>query len=1055
MDSFALYILKVCLGITVFVVPYYFFLRNDTALLLKRFFLLGGVFASFLFPLLALKRPVMVELYSPSIPFEPDYVLPEMEVLPIEATPGFAIQWPTVLMAIYLCGALILLFRNVFLLLKWNAVWKKAERKNTGVAYSANDEVFAMFTRIFLPNNLQNSRESDAILIHEKAHIRQLHFIDLIILELTMLLTWFNPFTWLLVYLVKENHEHLADRMALEEGVDSTDYRTQLLNQAMGVQVFSLAHPFNHSSIKKRFEMMKKSGSIRSAILKVSVLLPLILVSLGFAVGKARQGNTISGKVVFSDTGEPAHGASIVVKNTTTGTVADAEGNYKLELKGRAEVVFSFVGYKTQSYWFKPGEYRFVTLEREIINLIPPVIMIDGVKSDYNSLDEIDPDIIASIKSFDRFGKEGGKDMYLITTKKGKTSGTEVDKKMTRVHFNGKFTWMTGLREYMGLNMKNYNIDMNKLAASGLELSFFVEEDGQVLDVEISNFSHPDLNNKEVEAFSRDLADLIQSSGRWTPPSIDGKPHKVKLLIRGNNWNYLGEYKKVFTKEDTNETEEVFYVVEDMPKFNNGNPAIEFKKYIAQNLRYPKDEADKGINGRVIVQFTVNTDGSVGDAEVVSGVSPGLNSEAIRVVESSPPWTPGKQRGKAVAVKFTFPVSFEFSESIDIVPGKPLEEGVFYIVEEMPKFNNGDPAIEFRKYIASNLRYPKEEAEKGMSGRVIVQFKVTPDGNVGDVKVLVGASPGLDQEAIRVVESSPAWTPGKQKGKAVNVLFTFPINFVVDNKKGKSATDNIGSNNQVPKTKTAWRKVDQMAEYPGGMDEFPKFLASNLRYPVYAYDNQMEGEVTIEVVVNENGKVDLINEYVVPDEQQYDPFTHKPVTVVSYSRGEDRKKEQAGEMAKNALVQEVLRVLLNSPDWIKPAVKDGKPAAMVMRVPVKFQLQDRGKPSSQSRIPGFIILVETLDDKIKLTGIKGCAWTMLTFTPTIPYIDQNGVTMAPTIREKSDNPNLSTFLFRLARIENKIELTGIHGTNFKKLSWSWEKGECRQLIDQNGMLETK
>ena len=103
---------------------------------------------------------------------------------------------------------------------------------------------------------------------------------------------------------------------------------------------------------------------------------------------------------------------------------------------------------------------------------------------------------------------------------------------------------------------------------------------------------------------------------------------------------------------------------------------------------------------------------------------------------------------------------------------------VFFIVEEMPTFNGGDPAIEFRKFIAENLRYPESAAEAGIEGRVIVQFRVSKDGEVVDAVVVRGVSPELDQEAVRVTMSSPKWTPGKQRDKAVDVLFTFPINFV-------------------------------------------------------------------------------------------------------------------------------------------------------------------------------------------------------------------------------------------------------------------------------------
>jgi len=107
------------------------------------------------------------------------------------------------------------------------------------------------------------------------------------------------------------------------------------------------------------------------------------------------------------------------------------------------------------------------------------------------------------------------------------------------------------------------------------------------------------------------------------------------------------------------------------------------------------------------------------------------------------------------------------------------EEEVFYIVEDMPTFNGGDPATEFRKYIAQNLRYPEIAAENGISGRVIVQFAVNRTGQVVDAVVVRSVDPALDKEAIRVVMSSPKWEPGKQRGKPVKVLFTFPINFVL------------------------------------------------------------------------------------------------------------------------------------------------------------------------------------------------------------------------------------------------------------------------------------
>lgn len=113
------------------------------------------------------------------------------------------------------------------------------------------------------------------------------------------------------------------------------------------------------------------------------------------------------------------------------------------------------------------------------------------------------------------------------------------------------------------------------------------------------------------------------------------------------------------TVEEVVEEEAIpFQLVEQKPKFNNGD-ANEFSKWVAQNLNYPEIAKENGVQGRVMLQFKVNTNGSVSDVKVLRGVDPSLDKEAIRVVSSSPKWEPGKQRDRAVPVTYTFPVIFQ------------------------------------------------------------------------------------------------------------------------------------------------------------------------------------------------------------------------------------------------------------------------------------------------------------------------------------------------------------------------------------------------------------
>lgn len=104
------------------------------------------------------------------------------------------------------------------------------------------------------------------------------------------------------------------------------------------------------------------------------------------------------------------------------------------------------------------------------------------------------------------------------------------------------------------------------------------------------------------------------------------------------------------------ESDRVFSVVEQMPSFPGGMGAM--MQYLSSNIKYPKEAEKKGIQGRVLLSFIVQTDGSITDVRISKSVDPSLDKEAIRVVKSMPKWIPGRQNGEPVRVKYTFPVTF-------------------------------------------------------------------------------------------------------------------------------------------------------------------------------------------------------------------------------------------------------------------------------------------------------------------------------------------------------------------------------------------------------------
>ena len=202
-------------------------------------------------------------------------------------------------------------------------------------------------------------------------------------------------------------------------------------------------------------------------------------------------------------------------------------------------------------------------------------------------------------------------------------------------------------------------------------------------DVELSKLAQKKEAKVEkkapVKVEEQKVVEKVKSSVKFTPPVIkkdsEVKPeeelksqedlNKTKTAIgsfdvKGND-EAGGEVLKA--KEEIKapeppkvEEEKVFDVVEQMPSFPGGNGAL--FEWLSKNIKYPVVAEENGVQGRVIVTFVVERNGSITDVQVVKSVDPSLDKEAVRVVKAMPHWIPGKQNGSAVRVKFTVPVTF-------------------------------------------------------------------------------------------------------------------------------------------------------------------------------------------------------------------------------------------------------------------------------------------------------------------------------------------------------------------------------------------------------------
>jgi TonB family protein len=237
--------------------------------------------------------------------------------------------------------------------------------------------------------------------------------------------------------------------------------------------------------------------------------------------------------------------------------------------------------------------------------------------------------------------------------------------------------------------------------------------------------------------------------------------------------------KKKVTKKVSSTDSSIYNVPEEMPQYPGGTSAL--LSFIGANLKYPADAKENKVEGKVFIQFVVNSEGKVQDAKVVKRLSSSCDNEALRVVNMMGRWIPGKQKGKPVNVKYTLPIMFSMgnNETASADDG----EKAYQKVDVLPLYPGGQS--EMMKYISQNLRYPKDAAAAGMQGKIVVQFIVGKTGAITHACILRGVSESLNKEALRIVNGMPKWTPGKVSGEPVSVSYCMPIVFKLDG--GKTA----------------------------------------------------------------------------------------------------------------------------------------------------------------------------------------------------------------------------------------------------------------------------
>jgi TonB family protein len=632
MEALGIYLFQMACWLAGFWLVYVAVLRKETFFELNRWFLLFGLVASFTLPLFPIRYNVVKEPLDLS-------TLLQLGKANIAGTTD---QTPSInyWMVAYAAGVLLFLFRFVWQSAKLYTLRRRSEQILLGETpvfkLDKDTAPFSFFNSVYISKNLCGETELKTVVAHEKVHIDERHWVDLLLLEVARALQWFNPLLILYRKAMMQNHEFLADNGTLLKGVSARTYKAILANQMLGVPVLQIANGFTLFNQNKRILMMNKDKTKPAKRLKLLWALPVIALLLAaFAkpnyvsgennnssVITNENGLTIKGKVTDAD-GKPLQGAAIIVKNTNIGTVTDASGNYKLEgIKPEAELVFSYIGFETKVAKVK-SELN-VSMKRSVIpvsmlgepmappppppppidfrtmeNGKKPLIIVDG---DITNIDinKIDPETIERVEVLKEksatavYGDKGKDGVIFITTKKEMAPPPPPPPPPFTI--KGK----DGEKPLIVIDGKVSNVDINSIDPNTIE------------KVEV-------LKDKSATAVYGDK----------------GKDGVVLITTK---------------KDQPKKDEEMFIIVEQMPEYPDGPSAM--KAYLQNST------AGSSAKGAVKINFIVTKDGKIKDAKVVKGVSENLDKKALEIVYGMPDWKPARQGGNPVEVAMSIEIMF-------------------------------------------------------------------------------------------------------------------------------------------------------------------------------------------------------------------------------------------------------------------------------------------------------------------------------------------------------------------------------------------------------------
>ena len=641
MGAFFVYMIKSSFCLTVLYLFFRLLMSKETFHLFNRVALISLLVLSSVLP------AIQVLLFQPgetAVRLSLDDLLLMNQGATIADGPMSAgIPWQSILLLIYILGVVVFLLRQCWVLIQMLLLLRKGTcvSEDKGIKLLVYDYEISPFSWM---NHIVMSRKDwqengKAIIAHETAHIQKHHSLDILVVDFCIILQWFNPVVWLLKRELQNIHEYEADEEVINQGINAREYQLLLIKKAVGSRRFSIANSFNHTSLKKRITMMCKRKSNPWARLKYIYVLPLAALAVSaFAspeisnelseISKSKVNDLAEIVKVFADKND--------VSNESLGNGGQMTAPQDTLVFEVVEVPPRFPGgdVKLMEYLSRTVRYPVEAQKKHVQGrvILHFIIEKDGSVSNVRVARSVDPSLDAEairvVNSMPKWepARQKGQSVRVrytipIQFRLQGNEGIVPDPKIDNAANTDKDVMV------VGYDKQNSTSKTNDL--SGKNVMYFV--DGKKVD-SIDNLDAKSVSHMEVLKNKEALEKY-------------GAADKEGVIL-------------ITTKQHENASSkfDAVDIPEEMPEFPGG--INELMKFLQENMKYPEDATKEGKQGRVIVRFVIDKDGTISDATVLRSVYPSIDAEALRVVNAMPKWTPGKVKGAPVRVKYTLPLVF-------------------------------------------------------------------------------------------------------------------------------------------------------------------------------------------------------------------------------------------------------------------------------------------------------------------------------------------------------------------------------------------------------------